>query len=402
MTSHEHCETSGHRRSPGQTSLELHSKAMSVASDLKTKYLELFEILLEVESRQIYLSFDVISLYTYCVELLQLSPSTASDFVTVVRKSLEVEELATAIRSKRTTIYKARKICPVLTEKNAKGWIDLACECPTRIVEKAVAQARPREAIQESMKYVSCDTLEFKLAVSEEWEALLKQTKDLMSQKHRRAVSSEEALQALMQSYCEKEDPVRKAERAVKRAATRSLNQMTTSKMTGEVDRSLPASPADLVAERTKNQDAVLVMHQEVALVAESQMPSSQAFALESSAPPRSRYRLSLIEHEVNLRDQGRCVHVDQAGERCKERRWLEKHHLIPFAEGGEHTKENLVTLCSAHHRMWHRAQGYERAHDRSYERAHEESYEKSRAGASDGSQDGWCAGASDGRNHTH
>jgi hypothetical protein len=344
---------------------------MSVASDLKTKYLELFEILLEVERRQIYLSFDVISLYTYCVELLQLSPSTASDFVTVVRKSLEVEELATAIRSKKTTIYKARKICPVLTDKNTKGWIDLACECPTRIVEKAVAQAKPREAIQESMKYVSYDTLEFKLAVSEEWEALLKRTKDLMSQKHQRAVSSEEALQTLMQSYCEKEDPVRKAERAmtqamkraVKRAATRSLNQMATSEMTGEVDQSLPAS-------------------------------------LESSAPSRSRYRISLIEHEVNLRDEGRCTHIEKTGERCEERRWLEKHHLIPFAEGGEHSAENLVTLCSAHHRMRHRAQGHahEQVHDRSYERAHEGSYDRS----SDESQDESRAGVSDGRHHTH
>lgn len=154
--------------------IEIHEQAMTVACDLKSNYLELFEVLLLVEERQIYMSFDVTCLYTYCVELLELSPQTAKDFITVVRKSLEVPELADAIRSTKTTISKARKVCPVLTSDNAHEWIALACECSTRVVEKAVAQAKPREAVRESMTYVSSDVLEFKLAVSEEWESLLK------------------------------------------------------------------------------------------------------------------------------------------------------------------------------------------------------------------------------------
>jgi hypothetical protein len=41
--------------------MELHEKAFAIARDLKTKCLELFEILLEIERRQIYLGFDVTS-----------------------------------------------------------------------------------------------------------------------------------------------------------------------------------------------------------------------------------------------------------------------------------------------------------------------------------------------------
>jgi hypothetical protein len=280
-------------------SLDIHARAMSIAQQIKFNHLQLFEILLQVEELQIYLSFDITSLYTYCVELLQLSPQSAKDFIVVVRKSLEVQALAEALRKQKTTISKARKICPVLTSDNASEWIALACECPTRVIEKAVAQAKPREAAHESMTYVSGDVLEFKLAVTEEWERLLKQTKDLMSQKENRAVTSDEAIFSLMTRFCDKENPVKKAERALKRP----------SKTNRDLER-------------------------------------------------RGRYRQARVEHEVNLRDQGQCTHIDRNGKRCEAKRWLQKHHIVEFANGGEHTAENLITLCGAHHRIIHRREG--------------------------------------------
>jgi hypothetical protein len=225
-----------------------------------------------------------------------LSPHTAKDFVIVVKKPVEVPALADAIRTKKTTIYKLRKVCAVITEANSKDWIDLATECSTRVVEKAVAMSKPREAVSETMTYVSEDVLEFKLAVSERWSTLLKETKDLMSQKMKRAVSSEDALQELMRLYCEKENPVKKAERALLRTPRKAR-----------------------------------------------------------AANRRTRYRNARVEHEVNLRDQGQCTHKDAAGRRCETKRWLEKHHVIEFANGGDHSVGNLVTLCAAHHRNLHR-----------------------------------------------
>ena len=58
--------------------------------------------------------------------------------------------------------------------------------------------------------------------------------------------------------------------------------------------------------------------------------------------------------HAVNLRDQGRCGHIGEDGVRCTERRWLHFHHVIPRSKGGAHQPDNLITLCSAHHRMQH------------------------------------------------
>ena len=61
------------------------------------------------------------------------------------------------------------------------------------------------------------------------------------------------------------------------------------------------------------------------------------------------------IVHALNRRDQGRCQGRKPDGTLCGSTRWVHHHHIKPRAEGGQHTLENLITLCSAHHRLWHR-----------------------------------------------
>jgi 5-methylcytosine-specific restriction endonuclease McrA len=56
------------------------------------------------------------------------------------------------------------------------------------------------------------------------------------------------------------------------------------------------------------------------------------------------------IRHEVNLRDRGKCQFPG-----CTHTRYVDLHHIIPRSQGGAHTADNLITLCSAHHRIWHR-----------------------------------------------
>lgn len=55
------------------------------------------------------------------------------------------------------------------------------------------------------------------------------------------------------------------------------------------------------------------------------------------------------MRREVYVRDEGRCSFVDERGERCCETRYLELHHLEPFAKGGTHCVANLALRCAAH-----------------------------------------------------
>ena len=64
---------------------------------------------------------------------------------------------------------------------------------------------------------------------------------------------------------------------------------------------------------------------------------------------PGSRHIPAAVKRTVWLRDRGRCAFVAKSGRRCAERRFLEYHHLIPYAMGGEATVENIQVRCKMH-----------------------------------------------------
>jgi len=78
------------------------------------------------------------------------------------------------------------------------------------------------------------------------------------------------------------------------------------------------------------------------------------ADAREASEPlrQRGRYIPAAVRREVYRRDGGRCMYVDERGERCCETRYLEVHHLQPFAKQGGHVASNLALRCRAHNQL--------------------------------------------------
>ena len=61
-----------------------------------------------------------------------------------------------------------------------------------------------------------------------------------------------------------------------------------------------------------------------------------------TTIPPRTR-------REVLARDRHRC-----RAPGCERTRFLEVHHLKPHSSGGTNAPTNLITLCSACHKLWH------------------------------------------------
>jgi 5-methylcytosine-specific restriction endonuclease McrA len=81
----------------------------------------------------------------------------------------------------------------------------------------------------------------------------------------------------------------------------------------------------------------------------DAQIAASASF---DSSQKRSRHIPTALRREVYERDAGRCTYVDVRGERCCETRFLELHHLHPFAKGGPHDASNLAVRCMAHNRL--------------------------------------------------
>lgn len=65
-------------------------------------------------------------------------------------------------------------------------------------------------------------------------------------------------------------------------------------------------------------------------------------------APSGSRHIPAAVRREVWRRDGARCAFLGAAG-RCAERGFLELHHVVPFARGGQATVGNIELRCRAH-----------------------------------------------------
>jgi hypothetical protein len=55
------------------------------------------------------------------------------------------------------------------------------------------------------------------------------------------------------------------------------------------------------------------------------------------------------VRRAVTARDGGRRKFVAKDGHRCRERRFLEFHHIRPYAAGGRATVDNIELRCRAH-----------------------------------------------------
>jgi hypothetical protein len=285
----------------------IHKKALEVAGRFKQAEADLILVLQEVDSARVFIELGFTSLFSYCVEALGLSESTTSNFISVARKAREIPVLQAAIQGGDLPVSKARKITSVLTLANQEEWVEKAMMLPTRKLEEEVARVAPREATPERMKFVGPERSELRLGISKALRDKLERVQDLESQRTGRAVSFEEAIEALADVYLESKDPIKRAERVMKRQAK---------------------------ALKTNADAPVTVTHK-----------SSENRALIPA----------IRRHQVQLRDGGQCAHTNAHGERCGNRRWLDIHHVIPRGQGGDNQLENLTTLCSAHHRSEHR-----------------------------------------------
>jgi hypothetical protein len=55
------------------------------------------------------------------------------------------------------------------------------------------------------------------------------------------------------------------------------------------------------------------------------------------------------VQRKVWVRDRGACAFVSTDGRRCAARRFVEFHHVVPYAAGGKPTVGNIALRCRAH-----------------------------------------------------
>lgn len=108
----------------------------------------------------------------------------------------------------------------------------------------------------------------------------------------------------------------------------------------------------DLLRHKIPSGDIAQVMEHALELLVESlerrKLAATDRPRKSRHSRPDTRHVPSEVRREVWQRDDGQCAFVGTTG-RCTERGFLELHHVIPFAEGGQATVDNIQIRCRAH-----------------------------------------------------
>jgi len=295
----------------------LHEKALVLSREHRRVESQIVSLLMEIDRLQLYRLLGCASLFTYVVSMLGFSEGATYQLITVTRKAKDIASLKTALEEQRLTVAKASRIVSVLGVDNASELIDFASRHTSRETDLEVARRAGRDGNERR------SSLKIPVRVL----AKLKHVQSLMGQ----VGSFEEMLEKLADYYIEREDPVRKAERALAKREAAAAE----------------SGPAN--SERSEQTESV-----------RSESDRSESVHAKSRTRPRNlapgkRKPLTARElHTVNARDGRRCTFIDASGNRCPNERWLHVHHIQSVSRGGTNNPADLVTLCSRHHQLVH------------------------------------------------
>ena len=280
----------------------IYEKARARAKKYLVSEAELLESIMEADQDKLYEKLGLGYLTTFCVKHLGLDETVAGVLVRVARKSQVVPELGKAVMGGDVSISNARTITSVITKENQTEWIEKAKTLSKNKLEREVAQVSPTKAKPEKARHIGNGRVQIVINLSEEQYEERCRIQELVSKSLGRTANDSEVEAEMMKVYSYHKDPVLKAKRVAER--------------------------------KSKEQDA------------------SQERSPTQSTP-------AAVTHAVNLKDSGRCRAKLPDGTECGETRWTEHHHIIPKWMGGKDEPSNMITLCSAHHRLWHKRLGF-------------------------------------------
>lgn len=298
---------------------ELDTKARNLAQDYLRTEGELLSLLMQMRKQRVFPALNYSGIFDYCERALRFSRAQAFYFKSVAEKAEEVPEIKTAIQRGEITLSEARRIVPVVNPTNIHLWIEKAKTLPQIELEKAVTEVNPKAHLKDRLTPIAPQLLELRTSIDLETEKNIKVLQDLLSQKTKKPATVSDVLKWATQVCREKHDLL--------------LKQKVTT--TTQVEN--PAEKPEALANHTSN------------LSGAPNRSSSLSGATNRRKPIPTK-----LKTQISLHDQRQCTYTHK-GQRCQQRRWLHLHHIKHIANGGKNLKENLTTLCHAHHRLTHK-----------------------------------------------
>ena len=302
--------------------------------------------LAEFDARRLFEGEGFSSTFKYCLEVLRLSEDAAFNRIEAARAARRFPRVLEMLTTGTLSPTTARMLARHLTVENHDELLAAAAGKSKQEMEKVLAARFPQADVPASVRRVT---------VTKAIPAQL--VAPLAPLATPSGGSGESALPGSPSADPSAETHGAPAERPLPRpivrpiAAERYEIRFTASAATREKLRRAQdllghAVPSGDLAEVFDRALTLLVADLERKKFAATKRPGKSRGQSEAS-----RNIPAKVERAVSSRDQERCAFLAPGGRRCGERRFLEFHHVVPFAVGGKPTVDNIQLRCRAHNR---------------------------------------------------
>jgi HNH endonuclease len=319
----------------GLTDEQLLLKVKALAAREREATAQLLASLAELDVRRLYLAEGFSSLFSYCTEGLHLSEHAAYNRIEVARATRKWPVVLQMIADGAVTLTVVRLLVPSLTDDNHRRRLDAATHKSKREVEQMVAAWHPQPPVPSIVrKLPTPGPLTRCASVLDCAEPATVATAALAAEPQPvRAVTSL---------------PQRRPAVVAPLTPERYKIQMTVSRETHDKLRRVQ----DLLRHQVPDGDPAVVFDRALTLLLQDlerkKLAAAQRPRPARASAPGSRHVPAAVRREVWKRDAGQCAFAAET-RRCTERGFLEFHHVVPFADGGPTTAENLQLRCRAH-----------------------------------------------------
>jgi hypothetical protein len=284
----------------------------------------LVALLMELDGRRLYLGEGFPSLFAYCTRALHLSEDAAYNRIEIARTARRFPIILDGLAAGELTLASVRLLAPHLTPDNHREMLGRARHKSKREVELLVAALHPRPDVPSTIRKLPAP---------------------------RPATEPAPRAEERVDPACALHPPRRPEMTPL--TPERYKIQFTVSRQTHDKLR----RAQDLLRHAIPDGDPAIIVDRALTLlVAELERSKTGATArprrTRPGASPRvkaaSRHVPAATQRVVLQRDGGRCAFTGAQG-RCPATTFLEYHHVVPFAAGGETSAKNLELRCRAH-----------------------------------------------------
>ena len=293
---------------------------------------ELVGHLAELERRKAYLAEGWGSLFGYCTGSLRLSEFSAYTRIEAAKAARRFPVVLDLLDRGAVNLTTVKLLAPYLTAENHAAVLAEAAGKSRRETEAIVARLAPLPDVPPCLR---------KLPVPASWTA-------------RAAAPSSPVAVSPAAPLPAPPFPAALGPRPVVGPLTpeRFRVQFTVGKQTHDklrfaqdmLRREIPDGDPGAIFDR-----ALTLLLEEVA---RAKMAATATPRPDHVTSPGSRHIPAAVKRAVWFRDRGQCAFVSKGGRRCRERCFLELHHIQPFALGGESTVANIALRCRSHNAL--------------------------------------------------